>query len=137
MGYYNVLHKSFGNVSQVMIPKVYQSTALNLAHSVCVDELKDILKNPNMKKLVKEYCSSCEICLCSKPSKHFPVPYLKYTKVSRHIERVHMDIRGLYLESEGFRYIFTVVNTLTKSYVAIPLKSKDSLEIGRAFTQTF
>ncbi|XP_063614934.1 uncharacterized protein LOC134788023, partial [Penaeus indicus] len=57
--------------------------------------------------------------------------------VSRPFERVHMDIVGLYPESEGFRYILTVVDALTKYLVAVPSKSKDSSEVARAFTGGF
>ncbi|XP_047489159.1 uncharacterized protein LOC125039363 [Penaeus chinensis] len=86
---YNVLDKPFREVFRVVVPKLYQSTAL------------------------------------------------RYPEVSRPFERVHMDIVGPYPESEGFRYILTVVDALTKYLVAIPLKSKDSLEVAKAFMNGF
>lgn len=77
---------------------------------------------PNMKTSVKEYCSSRDICLRCKPGKHIPVPLLRYPEVSRPFERVRTDIVGPYPESEGFRYILTLVDALTKYVIAIPLK---------------
>jgi len=144
---YNVLDKPFRKVFRVVVPKVYQSTALRLAHSIPVAGHGGVLVTlkrlelfaffPNMKKIVKEYCSSCDICLRCKPGKHIPVPLLRYPEVSRPFERVHMDIVGPYPESEGFRYILTVVDALTKYLFAIPLKSKDSLEVAKAFMNGF
>lgn len=54
-----------------------------------------------------------------------------------YFECIHIDTVGPYPESEGIRYILTVVDALTKYLVLIPLKSKDPLEIARAFTNGF
>lgn len=48
-----------------------------------------------------------------------------------------MDITGPYPESEGFHHILTIVDALTKYFVAIPLKSKHSFEVAREFTNGF
>lgn len=48
-----------------------------------------------------------------------------------------MDAVGPYPKSESFRYILSVVDALTKYPVAIPLKSKASLEVAMAFTNGF
>lgn len=48
-----------------------------------------------------------------------------------------MDAVGPYPKSESFRYILSVVDALTKYPVAIPLKSKASLEVAMAFANEF
>lgn len=144
---YNVLNKPFRKVFRMVVPKLYQSIALRLAHSIPIAGHGSVLVTlkrlelfaffPNMKNSVKEYCSSCDICLRCKLGKHIPVPLLRYPEVSRPFEHVHMDIVGPYPETEGFRYILAVVDALTKYLIAIPLKSQDSLEVARAFTNGF
>lgn len=108
----------------MVIPELYESRALRLAPSIPVGGHRGVLVTlkilkliaffPNMKKLVKEYCSSCDIYLLCKPGKHILVRLSRYPEVSTPFERVLMDLVGPYPESEGFRYILTVVYALTK-----------------------
>jgi hypothetical protein len=63
---------------------------------------------------------------------------MKYSKVRRPLDRVHIDLTGpLPRTSGGYRYIFVIKDYLTKHVWLVPLKTKGALEVAEAFVRHF
>lgn len=141
---YNITLGAYGNkICRVVVPKIWQDTAVRLAHSppisghggilATLERLKRFAFFPGMRRKVEDFCRACEICSRCKPGKEVPVPLLRYPEVSRPFQRVHMDLIGPFPLSGEFKYILTVVDALTKYLYTAPLKSKEAGEVARAF----
>lgn len=80
-----------------------------------------------MTKDVKEFIRNCKICQLTKHSRPTKLP-LQVTSTSRHpFQRISLDIVGpLPTSEEGFTYIMTYQDDLTKYFGACPITNQDA-----------
>ena len=129
---------------QIIVPDEYKNTALNLAHSlptaghggmhVTLARLQKFCYWPGMKEDVNNFCKACLVCRRFKRMGDAPAPLQRYPDVAMPFERVHLDLVGPMGESDNnFKYLFVMIDVLTRFVIAEPLKSKNANEVARVF----
>ena len=88
-----------------------------------------------MRKDIGEFVKTCHPCQLAKQATtvnpgigHFPVP-------DRRFEYIHIDIVGPLPESQGHRYLLSVVDRCSRWIEAYPLVRASSEEVCQAFVQ--
>lgn len=128
----------------VIVPPSYIPNALALAHSmlpaghggtkVTLARCRKFAYWPGMKADVEQYVRSCPVCCRFKKRGSPPAPLMRYPEVGQPFDRVHMDIVGpLSVSDEGYRYVLTVIDVLSRFLVATPLRTKAAKEVAAAF----
>ena len=86
-----------------------------------------------MKRDVEDYVKRCLVCSRFKQlGNHFPAPLRHYPDVSAPFQRIHVDLVGpMGTSDNGFKYLMTVVDVLTRYLIVVPLRSKEAREVAR------
>jgi len=48
------------------------------------------------------------------------------------MEVLHVDLTGLHVNSQGYRYIMTTCDSFSRFVIAVPLRNKMALSVARA-----
>ena len=127
---------------QVYVPSAIRSSFLAFGHIKCghggKDTTFDCLQTfafwESMHKDIQNHISACLICIQFKGKYGPRAPVLKFNNTSQAFERTHADLVGpLEKSSEGFLYILTVIDSLTRFVITVPLRSKKAKEVADAF----
>lgn len=116
-------------IPRPLLPKAWARRAFdaihNLSHSAARPTLRAISCRfvwHGMKADVKSWCRSCHPCQISKVHRHVRAPLQTPPTPDRRFGSLHVDIVGPLPESEGMRYLFTIVDRYTRWPEAIPMK---------------
>ena len=82
-------------------------------------------------RLVRE----CRHCQASKIQRHIKTPLLRRPDPDRRFGSLNVDLVGPLPESEGFRYLFTVIDRYTKWVEAISLRSITATDCATALSR--
>lgn len=137
--------KKFGEEGRVVyLPRPYIEKSLMLSHSsptaghggvnVSLTRCQSLATWPSMKQNVENYVRWRVVCCRFKQlGNHFPAPLRHYPDVTAPFERIHVDLVGpLGVSDDGYRYLMTVIDVLTRYLIAVPLRSKEAQEVVRA-----
>lgn len=138
-------------VHQIVVPQVYRSEVLQIAHDhqmaghLGIAKTQDkILRNfwwPSLKKDVSEYCKTCSVCQISgnKPNQTIPKAPLKpIPAFEEPFSRIIVDCVGpLPRTKSGHEYMLTIMCAATRFPEAIPLRNIKAPTIVRALTKFF
>ena len=128
----------------VVLPPAYIPRALTLSHytataghggvRVTLARLRKFAFWPGMAKDVENFVKGCQICTkFKKIGNSRPAPLRHFPDVSAPFERIHVDLVGpMGTSNNGFKYIMTIIDTLTKYLITVPLKSKEAREVAHA-----
>ena len=125
-----------------LIPKPMRNTVINLMHHMDHPGRKETIKRisrdyywPGLRKDITIFVRSCHPCQLAKQSQtvnpgigEFPVP-------DRRFSHLHVDIVGPLPESEGCKYLLTVLDRCSRWLEAFPLPQDSSMEVCKAFMQ--
>ena len=142
--YKDEVNKYEEHTQVVVLPPEYIPRALHLAHSsptaghggakVTLNRLSKFAYWPGMKREVDRYCKSCLVCCRFKRVNNPSAPLRQYPDVSAPFQRVHMDIVGpLGTSTNGYKYILTVIDVMTRFLITAPLRTKEAGEVAEAF----
>ena len=84
-----------------------------------------------MSRDTKDWVNSFEKCEKKKPNQKHKHP-LQTRKPSHPFWHVALDIMGLLLESEGFKFILLTKGQFSKWHVAIPLQNQEAKTVAKA-----
>ncbi|BFZ05447.1 hypothetical protein BsWGS_08486 [Bradybaena similaris] len=142
--------KANKTVSQVVLPTIYRTKALDIAHSNPFAGHLGSAKTkarllyqfywPGFTQTVKLFCKTCKICQHMSPKGKHPRAYVQPTDLSsRPFQKVAVDIVGPLntVSDKGNRFILTMVDMCTRWPEAIPLKFITSEAITEAFFHLF
>lgn len=89
----------------------------------------------NMNSDIKNYCKQCEFCEKNKIGRHTKNPMQISSTASQPFEKVAVDLIGEIFphSAEDHKYIFTIIDDLTKWAIGIPIKDCTALTIAHAF----
>jgi len=142
-----ILDNRRGEVEQSLVPRHLVKLTLRVHHEgfahIGSNRMLETIKLryfwSNMERDIASHCDGCINCKLRKTYQRRPrVPIMKYSKVRRPLDRVHIDLTGpLPRTSGGYRYIFVIKDYLTKHVWLVPLKTKGALEVAEAFVRYF
>ena len=140
-------HRIFCEVSdpanpRPLIPCSQRSLVCNLLHYMDHPGQKETARRitreyywPGMRRDIGEFVKTCHPCQLAKQSPtvnpgigHFPVP-------DRRFEYIHIDTVGPLPESQGHRYLLSVLDRCSRWIEAFPLIRGTSEEVCQAFIQ--
>ena len=88
-----------------------------------------------LKKETAAWAKECIPCQSSKVQRHIKAPVSKIEVPSRRFDHIHVDIVGPLPPSQGFTYLFTVVDRFTRWPEAIPLAETSAKTCAQALVQ--
>ena len=86
----------------------------------------------NAKKDVLEWCKSCPSCQRSKVARHVHSQWQKRGPPDRRFGSLHVDLVGPLPESDGYKYLFTIVDRFSRWPEAIPVPDMTAQTCARA-----
>ena len=87
----------------------------------------------DMKKEISNYVQTCHGCQSTKPSKLTPPHYGIFDVPDKRFSHCHVDIVGPLPESDGYRYILTIIDRTTRHLTALPVKEPSAECCSKAF----
>ena len=109
-----------------------------LSHAGPRPTQKSILKSFVWKKLktdVVNWCRECHDCMTSKVTTHVRAPLTKRPPPDRRFGSIHVDLVGPLPESEGYRYLFTIVDRYSRWPEAIPVQDMTAETCAKALVR--
>ena len=88
-----------------------------------------------MNKQVGEWARTCIACQQSKITRHVRAPVEHITVPNRRFDEINIDLVGPLPPSQGFTYLFTIVDRFTRWPEAIPLADISAASCARALVQ--
>ena len=88
---------------------------------------------PGMRQTIRSWCKSCMPCQASKIGRHTKAPVTVMPPATRRFGSIHVDLVGPLEESEGTRYLLTVVDRFTRWPEAFPLSDISSASCAKIF----
>ena len=85
-----------------------------------------------MRSTVLRLARDCPDCQTSKVSRHVRTPLLPRAPAERRFGSLHLDLVGPLPSSEGFMYLFMIIDRYTRWLEAVPLQSMTASECARA-----
>ena len=108
----------------------------NLSHSGYRPTMRLISNRfvwPHMKSDIRKWCKTCHPCQSSKIQRHVHAPLQPRPTPDRRFGSLHVDIVGPLPESEGNRYLFTIIDRFTRWSEAIPMQEMKAEDCAKAF----
>ena len=90
-----------------------------------------------MRSMVLRLARDCVDCQASKVSRHIRTPLLPRPPAERRFGSLHVDLVGPLPSSEGYTYIFTIIDRYTRWLEAVPLQSMTAQDCARALLRTW
>ena len=129
---------------KLIVPSALRHSVMQIAHSsrgkihtgktAMLEDLKAQFYWPKMGEDVKEYISTCHICLSTKVRRLPEVPILHVDRGREPWELLHLDLIGPLKRSEsGNRYILNVCDSFSKFCLLFPLQQKTMKEVHDVF----
>ena len=87
----------------------------------------------DMKAEITRYVQTCHGCQSVKATNVTPPHYGNFEVPDQRFSHCHVDIVGPLPESEGFRYILTVIDRTTRQLSALPVREPSAKECSQAF----
>ena len=86
-----------------------------------------------LNKQVTYSSKTCLNCQRSKIQTHTKAPLQQFEPMTKRFNHVHIDLVGPLPESQGFKYLLTVVDRFTRWPKALPVKDIETRTIPRAY----
>jgi hypothetical protein len=124
------------------VPKGHRLSLLRIFHDehehIGSEKTLDlILKHfwfPGLRQFVIKYTSHCLICISRKRVPRAPLqPTTSWPKSEIPFNTVHADVLGPLPESNGFKFVFVLVDSFTKFCLLLPMYRQDTHELKRVF----
>jgi exodeoxyribonuclease III len=142
-----IVDKRRGEIEQNLVPRHLVKLTLKIHHEgfahIGSNRMLETIKLryfwSNMEGDIASHCAGCIDCKLRKTYQRRPkVPIMKYSKIRRPLDRVHIDLTGPLPRTQGgYRFILVIKDYLTKHVWLVPLKTKGALEVAEAFVRHF
>ena len=136
--------------SQLLVPRDLRSGVLHTAHDGVMsghfgirrttDKILSEFYWPTLRKDVRDYCKSCDICQKTEPKGRVSkLPLGKMPLIDTPFSRVAINLIGPIHPptDDGHRFILTVVDYATRYPEAVPLKRIDTERVAEALIEIY
>ena len=109
---------------------------MHYAHDGIKESVRQISSHyywTEMKKEITSFVQSCHGCQSQKSSNQKPPHYGVFEVPDQRFTHCHVDIVGPLPESEGFKYILSIIDRTTRQLSALPLKEPSAKSCSQAF----
>ena len=121
-------------IPRILRQEVFQQCH-NLSHPSAKSTIKIITERyiwNNMKADIRKWCRQCIKCQTSKVIRHTESGIGNFESSTARLAHLHVDIVGPLPPSEGYRYLFTIIDRNTRWTDAIPLRTQTAEACARA-----
>ena len=129
---------------KLIVPSALRHSVMKIAHSsrgkihtgetTMLEDLKAQFYWPQMGEDVKEFISTCHICLSTKAGRLPAVPILHVDRGREPWQVLHCDLIGPLRRTEsGNRYILNICDSFSKFCLLFPLQQKTMKEVHNVF----
>ena len=125
-----------------MIPKSLRNLVVNLLHHGDHPGQKETVRRvsteyywPKLKTDVENFCKSCHPCKMGKQSRTINPGVGEFTVPDQRFQFLHLDIVGPLPESQGKKFLLTIVDRCSRWLEAYPLARDSAEEVCQAFIQ--
>ncbi len=141
MLYYSVTKKDGSVQFCLVVPQALKKEALQHAHvkSGRLGQKKTLTSAEylfywrNIKYDCCSYVKRCLVCQQLKHSSALQQQWQELPAVEKNLERVSLDLSDLVAGAQGYRYVLTILDHYSRFEKLVPLKSKGTEEVCRAF----
>ena len=122
-----------------MVPLNFRRKVFEAIHNLShppIRSTRDLIAKKFMwhglKKQVGAWAKSCIACQTSKVYRHVKAPLETFKVPKRRFDHIHVDLVDPLFQSDGKRYIFTIVDRFTRWPEAIPLSEASTESCAHA-----
>ena len=111
-------------------------TQMHYAHDGIKESVRQISSHyywTEMRKEITNFVQTCHGCQSQKSSNKRPPHYGVFEVPDQRFTHCHVDIVGPLPESEGFKYILTIIDRTTRQLSALPLREPSAKACSQAF----
>merc|ERR1712228_409981 len=132
-GRFTVLCDISTGKTRPVVPREWKKTVFDAIHGLAHIGTRPTLRAISqrfvwhgLKKEVTHWCKTCPDCQASKINRHTRAPLQSRPLTDKHFGSIRVDLVGPLPESEGMRYLFTIVDRFTRWPEAIPLPNMEA-----------
>ena len=129
-----------GPEARPLLPAKLRPLVLAAFHSLDHCGQKALLKRtaaeyywPGQSTDVAQYTKKCHPCQATKTGKKIKMPEYQINVPDRRFSHLNLDIVGPLPKSNGYRYLFTILDKTSRFFQAVPLISADAESCCKAF----
>ena len=128
--------------SRPYLPPSVRKQAFNQAHNLSHPSGRSMVKIlterflwEGMRKDIRQWAQECLSCQKAKVGRHTETGIGDFNTSPRRLAHLHVDVVGPLPPSEGFRYLFTIIDRNTRWPEAIPLRQQTAETCGKALIE--
>ena len=139
-GEHKILCETSMSLPRPLLPKALRSFAIQQLHGLSHDGIKESVRRISMyyywhtmRAEITRYCQTCHGCQSTTPSKITPPHLGKFEVPDKRFTHCHVDIVGPLPESEGYKYLLTIIDRTTRLLFALPVSEPSAKVCSQQF----
>ncbi|GFS26688.1 Pol polyprotein [Elysia marginata] len=127
-----------------IVPPPWTKTILEAIHSLSHPGHKPTTRAisaryvwPGLKREVKNMVRACHSCQASKIGRHTKTALNPFDPPDRRFWDIHVDLVGPFPPSEGYTYLFTIIDRFTRWPEAVPIQNAEATTCARALLRNW